>query len=100
MGELLRIVDIPDRPVIDERPIEELMAELLAACRRRTGETPDQFARALNDASSRCPKLLGAAVQAAEKGIHPLHADLMAHAVTRAGIDAVGVLSALLAMVR
>lgn len=95
MGDLLRIPMARD----DEEPIEALMAELLAACRRRTGETPEQFACGINEVSSRRPELLGAAIRAAEQGLHPLHADLMAHAVTRAGIDAAAVLMALLKMV-
>ncbi len=95
MGELLRI-PVETR---EERPVEELLAELLTACRRRAGETPEQFARGVSEASPRRPELMGAAIRAAEEGIHPLHADLMAHAVTRAGIDAAGVLSMLLAMV-
>lgn len=95
MGELLRIPAAAE----SEQSIEQLMAELLEACRRRVGETPEQFARGIGEASPRRPELLGAAIRAAERGIHPLHADLMAHAVTRAGIDAAAVLTALLRMV-
>lgn len=98
VGELVRVAGWQERPAADPT-VETLAAEIVAACRERSGLDPETFARAVNDRSRRRPGLLGGAVRAAEQGTHPLALDLVGTAMLVAGVDAAAALSQLLGWV-
>lgn len=88
---------IPSGSVAEQ--IEQLTAEITCACRRRSGLSPEAFAECVQARSRRKPGLIGGAVRAAEEGVHPLAFDLVGVGMAVAGIDAVFVLSQMLASV-
>jgi DNA-binding transcriptional regulator YiaG len=81
-----------------EQLVEQMAAEIMAACRRRSGLSAEAFARAINARSSRRPGIIGARVRAWEAGTHPPYADVLGLGMLVAGTDAVAGLSYLLGM--
>jgi len=84
-------------PVLQLRPgpvpgktIDQLWAELLTACRHRTGLDPEEFAEVVAQLVPRRTGLVGAAVRAAEAGVHPVATDVALRMLRVAGVDVVG----------